>query len=160
MHPTNFFIYMMNQITTIPSAMGFLSLFLLLLLILVGSSALIMLAHVITDAFSIEHLFDPMRAYHLIFIFPIMLMFLLIRFGIQRRDQMEFYCFEFTNWEAKIVRSMGYTFKEDYTTVEYQNAFGARWEGADCTTTVFRVPPIEKKRDDYGMANSLKYLYK
>ena len=120
---------MMNQITTIPSVMGFLCLVLLLILILVGSSFLIMLAHIITDAFSIEHLFDPCRVYHFIFIFPIMLLFLLIRFGIQRRDQMEFYFFSFTTWEAKLVRSMGYTFKEDYITVEYQNAFGARWEG-------------------------------
>lgn len=151
---------MLNQISTFPSIMGFLCLVLLLILILVGSSFLIMLAHIITDAFSVEHLFDPFRVYHFIFIFPIMLLFLLIRFGIQRRDQMEFYFFEFTNWEAKIVRSMGYTFKEDYTTVEYQNAFGARWEGADCTTTVFRVPPIEHRRDDYGMSNALKYLYK
>lgn len=151
---------MMNQITTIPSVMGFLCLVFLLLLILIGSSVLIMIAHIITDAFSVEHLFDPIRAYHLIFIFPIMLLFLLIRFGIQRRDQMEFLFFEFTIWEAKIVRSMGYTFKEDYSKVEYQNAFGARWEGADCTTTVYRVPPIEKKRDDYGMPNSLRYLHK
>ena len=151
---------MMNQITTIPSIMGFLSLVLLLLLILIGSSVLIMLALIITDAFSPEHVFDPMRVYHFIFIFPIMLLFLLIRFGIQRRDQMEFYFFSFTNWEAAIVRSMGYTFKEDYITVEYQNVFGARWEGADCTTTVFRVPPVEKRRDDDGMSNSLRYLYK
>ena len=157
---TNFFTHMLNQITTIPSVMGFLCLVLLLILILVGSSFLIMLAHIITDAFSIEHLFDPCRVYHFIFIFPIMLLFLLIRFGIQRRNQMEFYFFGFTNWEAKIIRSMGYTFKEDYITVEYQNAFGARWEGADCTTTVFRVPPTDHRRDDYGMPNALKYLYK
>ncbi len=160
MQPTNFFIHMLNQITTIPSIMGFMSLVCLLLIILIGSSVLIALALIITDSFSPEHVFDPCRVYHFIFIFPVMLLFLLIRFGIQRRDQMEFYCFEFTNWEAAIVRSMGYTFKEDYTTVEYQNAFGARWEGADCTTTVFRVPPIEKRRDDYGMPNALKYLYK
>ena len=160
MHPTNLFTHAMNQIATIPSVMGFLCLVFLLLVILIGSSFLIMLAHIITDAFSVDHLFDPIRAYHLIFIFPIMLLFLLIRFGIQRRAQMEFYFFSFTKWEAKIVRSMGYTFKEDYITVEYQNAFGARWEGADCTTTVFRVPPIEHRRDDNGMSNALKYLYK
>lgn len=160
MHPTSLPEYVINQIGTLPSVTGVMCLFLLLLVIWMVSTLLIILANIITDAFSVDHMFDPARVYHFVFIFPIMLLFIGIRFGIQRRDYMEFLCFSFTNWEAVLVRKMGYTFKEDYTAVEYQNAFGARWEGADCTTTVFRVPPVEKRRDDDGMSNSLRYLYK
>ena len=42
--------------------------------------------------------------------------------------------------ERPIIEWLGWGFSEHYWTVQYQNAFGARWEGADLDTTVYRRP--------------------
>lgn len=130
--------FVWRGMSAFPHAEFFLSWMLVLLTVLFASTLIIMVAQIVTDAFSIEHMFDPARFYHLVFVFPVMCLFLLIRFGIQRRDKMEFLVFSFTRWEQRIVQWLGLYFNEDYTEVTYQNMFGAKWEGADCTTTVYR----------------------
>lgn len=132
------FDFIWRGMSAFPHAEFFLSWLLVLLSVLVASTLVIMIAQIVTDAFSIDHVCDPTRVYHLVFVFPVMCLFMLIRFGIQRRDKMEFLVFSFTKWEEHIVHWLGFRFNEDYTEVTYQNAFGAKWEGADCTTTVYR----------------------
>lgn len=109
-------------------------------IVLLLSSLFIMLINVIFDCFSVDHIADPFRFAHLVTIFPVMLMFIVLRFYIQRRTKMTFYMFSFTKWERTIIEWLGWGFSEHYWTVEYQNAFGAKWEGADLDTTVYRRP--------------------
>ena len=132
------FDFVWRGMNAFPHAEFFLSWILVLLSLLVASTLIITIAQIVTDAFSIEHMFDPARLYHLVFVFPVMCVFLLIRFEIQRRDKMEFLVFSFTSWEEHIVRWLGFDFDEEFDEVTYQNMFGAKWEGADCTTTVYR----------------------
>jgi hypothetical protein len=100
----------------------------------------IMIFDVIFDCFSVDHVGDPFRVAHLLLVFPIMLLFIVLRFYIQRRTKMKFYFFEFSKWERPIIEWLGWGFSEHYWTVEYQNVFGAKWEGADLDTTVYRRP--------------------
>jgi len=74
---------------------------------------------------------------HTIFIYPIMLGFIHLRFDIQKRDEMDFFFFSFTDYEKKLIKQKGYAFKEDIDFFEMQNAFGAKREGVSCTTTVY-----------------------
>lgn len=74
---------------------------------------------------------------HTIFVYPIMLGFIHLRFDIQKRDEMDFFFFSFTDYEKKLIKRKGYTFKEDIDFYEMQNAFGAKKEGVSCTTTVY-----------------------
>ena len=135
------FDFVWRGMNAFPHAEFFLSWILVLLTVLIASTLIIMVAHIVTDAFNIEHIFDPTRLYHLVFVFPVMCLFMLIRFGIQRRDKMEFLVFSFTRWEEHIVHWLGFYFDEDFDSVTYQNMFGATWEGATCTTTVYRRKP-------------------
>lgn len=107
-------------------------------LVLLLISLAIMIVDVIFDCGLVGHVEDPFRLAHLVTIFPIMLLFIVLRFHIQRRTKMKFYVFAFTKWERPIIERMGYGFSEHYWTVGYQNMFGARWEGADLDTTVYR----------------------
>jgi hypothetical protein len=99
-----------------------------------------MIFDVIFDCFSVDHAWDPFRVVHLLIVFPIMLLFIVLRFYIQRRTKMTFYVFEFSKWERPIIEWLGWGFSEHYWTVTYQNMFGAKWEGADLDTTVYRRP--------------------
>lgn len=74
---------------------------------------------------------------HTIFVYPIMLGFIHLRFDIQKRDEMDFFFFSFTDYEKKLIKQKGYAFKEDIDFFEMQNAFGAKKEGVSCTTTVY-----------------------
>lgn len=104
------------------------------------ASLFIMLINVVFDCFSVDHIWDPYRVAHLVTIFPVMLMFIVLRFYIQRRAKMKFYVFAFTKWERPIIEWLGWGFSEHYWTVQYQNMFGAKWDGADIDTTVYRRP--------------------
>lgn len=109
-------------------------------IVLLLASLSIILLDVILDCGLTAHAFDPFCAAHLVTIFPVMLMFICLRFYVQRRTKMKFYFFEFTKWERRIIEWMGWGFTEHYWTVECQNMFGAKWEGADLDTTVYRRP--------------------
>lgn len=74
---------------------------------------------------------------HTLIVFPIMLGFIHLRFDIQKRDEMDFYFFEFNEYEEKLIKKMGYRFEEDIDFYEEQNVFGAKQERASCTTTVY-----------------------
>jgi hypothetical protein len=113
-------------------------------IVLLLTSLALMLINIVFDCFSVEHCWDPFRFAHLVTIFPVMLLFIVFRFYVQRRTKMTFYVFAFTQWERPIIEWLGWGFSEHYWTVEYQNAFGAKWEGADLDTTVYRRP------DDVG----------
>ena len=115
-------------------------------IVLLLASLLIMLLDVILDCGLVEHSFDPFRVVHLVTIFPVMLLFIVFRFYVQRRTKMKFYFFEFSKWERPIIEWLGWGFSEHYWTVEYQNAFGAKWEGADVDTTVYRRPSDAKEK--------------
>ena len=83
-------------------------------------------------------IFWPLDTIHFIVVFPVMLAFLTLRFKLQKRDECIFFFFEFSDWEANIVRKMGYDFECDDEEYSVQNVFGAKWERIDTTTTVFR----------------------
>ena len=74
---------------------------------------------------------------HTIFVYPIMLGFIHLRFDIQKRDEMDFFFFSFTDYEKKLIKQKGYTLKEDIDIYEMQNVFGAKKESVSCTTTVY-----------------------
>ena len=112
----------------------------LVCIVLLLASLTIMIFDVIFDCFSVDHAWDPFRVVHLLIVFPIMLLFIVLRFYIQRRTKMTFYVFEFSKWERPIIEWLGWGFSEHYWTVTYQNMFGAKWEGADLDTTVYRRP--------------------
>ena len=115
-------------------------------IVLLLTSLAIMLVNVVLDCFSVDHIWDPFRVAHLVTIFPIMLLFIVFRFCIQRRTKMKFYVFAFSKWERPIIEWLGWGFSEHYWTITYQNMFGAKWEGADLDTTVYRRPDdVDKK---------------
>lgn len=153
------FNFYMTSLTAFPAFNFWLCLISLLLFIEIGSMTLIALASIITDAFSIAHMFDPVRVYHFIFIFPVMCLFMLLRFTIQRREKMQFLVFSFSKWEAVLVKWRGFSFDEEYFTVEYQNNFGAKWKGADCTTTVYSRAETKRRRNSYKHESRLTYIY-
>ena len=74
---------------------------------------------------------------HTLIVFPIMLGFIHLRFDIQKRNKMEFFLFAFNDYEAKVIKNMGYRFEEDIDFYEEQNAFGAKRESVSCITTVY-----------------------
>lgn len=74
---------------------------------------------------------------HTLIVFPIMLGFIHLRFDIQKRNEMDFYFFAFTDYEEKLIKKMGYRFEEDIDFYEEQNLFGAKRERVSCTTTVY-----------------------
>lgn len=82
-------------------------------------------------------LFIHLELLHTLTVFPIMLGFIYLRFKIQKRDEMDFYFFEFNEYEEKLIRKMGYRFEEDIDFYEVQNIFGAKRDSVSCTTTVY-----------------------
>lgn len=109
-------------------------------IVLLLASLALMLINIVFDCFSVDHIWDPFRFAHLVTIFPVMLLFIVFRFYVQRRTKMKFYMFAFSQWERPIIEWFGWGFSEHYWTVEFQNMFGAKWEGADLDTTVYRRP--------------------
>ena len=81
-------------------------------------------------------LFIHLELLHTLAVFPIMLGFIYLRFNIQKRDEMDFYFFEFNEYEEKLIRKMGYRFEEDIDFYEVQNIFGIKRDRVSCTTTV------------------------
>jgi len=104
--------------------------------LLIGLIFLTMLVEIIFDV-DIPT-FWPLDTAHFVLVFPVMLMFMCLRFKMQHRNEMIFYFFEFSDIEANIVRKMGYDFECDDEEYSVQNVFGAKWERIDTTTTVFR----------------------
>lgn len=142
-HPIDAYLHL------IETAPLFVKLFMIVGLVCLGLllvSLAIMIFDVIFDCFSVDHVWDPFRAAHLLLVFPIMLLFIVLRFYIQRRTKMTFYFFEFSSWERPIIEWLGWVFTEHYWTVECQNVFGAKWEGADLDTTVYRRPSDAKEK--------------
>ena len=82
-------------------------------------------------------LFIHLELLHTLTVFPIMLGFIYLRFKIQKRDEMDFYFFEFNEYEEKLIRKMGYRFEEDIDFHEVQNIFGTKRDRVSCTTTVY-----------------------
>lgn len=83
-------------------------------------------------------LFIHLELLHTLTVFPIMLAFMYLRFNIQKRDEMDFYFFEFNEYEEKLIKKMGYRFEEDIDFYEVQNMFGAKRNRVSCTTTVYK----------------------
>lgn len=83
-------------------------------------------------------LFIHLELLHTLTVFPIMLGFIYLRFSIQKRDETDFYFFEFNEYEEKLIRKMGYRFEEDIDFYEEQNIFGAKRDRVSCTTTVYK----------------------
>ena len=81
--------------------------------------------------------FIHLELLHTLTVFPIMLGFIFLRFNIQKRDEMNFYFFEFNEYEEKLIKKMGYRFEEDIDFYEVQNVFGAKRDRVSCTTTVY-----------------------
>ena len=81
-------------------------------------------------------LFIHLELLHTLTVFPIMLGFIYLRFNIQKRDEIDFYFFEFNEYEEKLIRKMGYRFEEDIDFYEVQNIFGIKRDRVSCTTTV------------------------
>lgn len=82
--------------------------------------------------------FIHLELLHTLIIFPIMLGFIYLRFHIQKRDEMDFYFFEFNEYEEKLIKKMGYRFEEDIDFYEVQNIFGAKRDRVSSTTTVYK----------------------
>lgn len=133
----SFMTWQFARIATIPSFGGFMCLALLLLWGLIISSLIIAIVQIITDAFDFDYVWIPARIYHLIFVFPIMLFFVFMRFSIQKREKFKFYFFVFSKWEQKIIISWGYRFNEKTMTWEGKNAFGGPTYGVDSITTLY-----------------------
>ena len=81
--------------------------------------------------------FIHLELLHTLLVFPIMLGFIHLRFDIQKRDEMDFYFFAFTDYEEKLIKKMGYRFETDIDFYKEQNVFGAKRESVSCTTTVY-----------------------
>ena len=81
--------------------------------------------------------FIHLELLHTLIIFPIMLGFIYLRFHIQKRDEMDFYFFEFNEYEEKLIKKMGYRFEEDIDFYEVQNIFGAKRDRVSSITTVY-----------------------
>ena len=82
-------------------------------------------------------LFIHLELLHTLTVFPIMLGFIYLRFNIQKRDEIDFYFFEFNEYEEKLIKKMGYRFEEDIDFYEVQNIFGIKRDRVSCTTTVY-----------------------
>ena len=83
-------------------------------------------------------LFIHLELLHTLTVFPIMLGFIYLRFNIQKRDETDFYFFEFNEYEEKLIKKMGYRFEEDIDFYEEQNIFGAKRDRVSSTTTVYK----------------------
>ena len=83
-------------------------------------------------------LFIHLELLHTLTVFPIMLAFMYLRFNVQKRDETDFYFFEFNEYEEKLIKKMGYRFEEDIDFYEVQNIFGAKRDRVSCTTTVYK----------------------
>jgi len=143
-HPIDAYLHL------IETAPLFVKLFMIAGLVCLGLllvSLAIMIFDVIFDCFSVDHVWDPFRVAHLLLVFPIMLLFIVLRFYIQRRTKMTFYLFEFSTWERPIIEWLGWGFSEHYWTVTCQNMFGAKWDGADVDTTVYRRQSDAKEKN-------------
>ena len=81
--------------------------------------------------------FIHLELLHTLIIFPIMLGFIYLRFNIQKRDEMDFYFFEFNEYEEKLIKKMGYRFEEDIDFYVVQNIFGAKRDRVARTITVY-----------------------
>lgn len=81
--------------------------------------------------------FIHLELLHTLIIFPIMLGFIYLRFNILKRNEMDFYFFEFNEYEEKLIKKMGYRFEEDTDFYEVQNIFGAKRDRVSSTTTVY-----------------------
>ena len=113
-HPIDAYLHLME------TAPLFLKMFMIVGLVCLGLllvSFAIMIFDVIFDCFSVDHVEDPFRVAHLLLVFPIMLLFIVLRFYIQRRTKMKFYFFEFSKWERPIIEWLGWGFTEHYWTV-------------------------------------------
>lgn len=136
-HPIDMYVQCIENSPLVLQIIGIaLGVFLLLTLI----SLAIMLINVVFDCFSVDHIWDPFRVAHLVTIFPVMLLFIVFRFYVQRRTKMKFYAFAFSKWERPIIEWLGWGFSEHYWTLTCQNMFGAKWKGVDLDTTVYRRP--------------------
>ena len=82
-------------------------------------------------------LFIHLELLHTLTVFPIMLGFIYLRFKIQKRDEIDFYFFEFNEYEEKLIKKMGYRFEEDIDFYEEQNIFGAKRDRVSSSTTVY-----------------------
>ena len=87
--------------------------------------------------------FIHLELLHTLIVFPIMLGFIHLRFDIQKRNEMDFYFFVFTDYEEKLIKKMGYRFETDIDFYEEQNVFGAKRESVSCTTTVYNKVNVE-----------------
>lgn len=87
--------------------------------------------------------FIHLELLHTLIVFPIMLGFIHLRFDIQKRNEMAFYFFAFTDYEEKLIKKMGYRFEQDIDFYEEQNVFGAKRESVSCTTTVYNKVKVE-----------------
>lgn len=142
-HPIDMY---MQCIETAPLVLQIILIALGVFMVLTLISLALLIIDVVFDCFSVDHIWDPFRVAHLVTIFPVMLLFIVFRFCIQRRTKMKFYVFAFSKWEQPIIEWIGWGFSEHYWTVEFQNAFGAKWDGADLDTTVYRRPDdVDKK---------------
>lgn len=83
-------------------------------------------------------LFIHLELLHTLFIFPIMLSFIYLKFNVQKRDETDFCFFEFNEYEEKLIKKMGYRFEENIDFHEVQNIFGAKRDRVSCTTTVYK----------------------
>ena len=107
--------------------------------LVVGIVAAILLTILIDVIFGVDlNVFWALDLTHFIIVFSVMLAFLMLRFKLQKRNECVFYYFEFTDFEADIIRKMGFDFECDSDVYTVQNIFGAKWERIDTTTTVFR----------------------
>ena len=133
----SFISWIFSQIATMPPFFVFICLTAVLVWGLIISTLIIAFAHIITDAFDIDYVWTPARIYHFIFIFPIMLFFVFVRFGIQKREKIMFYFLVFSSWEQKIIKRWGYGIEEESCTWEGKNVFGGPTYGVATTTTLY-----------------------
>lgn len=133
----SFISWIIAQIATMPPFFGFICLTAVLVWGLIISMVIIAIVQAITDAFDIDYVWTPVRIYHFVFVFPIMLFFVFMRFGIQKREKITFYFLVFSNWEQKIIKRWGYGIEEESYTWEGKNVFGSPTYGVAITTTLY-----------------------
>lgn len=133
----SFISWIIAQIATMPPFFGFICLTAVLVWGLIISMVIIAIVQAITDAFDIDYVWTPIRIYHFVFVFPIMLFFVFVRFGIQKREKITFYFLVFSNWEQKIIKRWGYGIEEESYTWEGKNVFGSPTYGVATTTTLY-----------------------
>lgn len=133
----SFISWIIAQIATMPPFFGFICLTAVLVWGLIISMVIIAIVQAITDAFDIDYVWTPVRIYHFVFVFPIMLFFVFVQFGIQKREKITFYFLVFSNWEQKIIKRWGYGVEEESYTWEGKNVFGGPTYGVAITTTLY-----------------------